>query len=64
MRAFHAELFVEADLEAKQREEEVRKLPKWIRQYAYRAWQDRVYFDRNVPWFHWHAEQYSWHAEQ
>ena len=50
-RAFHAELLLEADLEAKQKEEEVRKLPKWIRQYAYRAWQDRIYFDRNVTWF-------------
>ena len=50
-RAFHAELLLEADLEAKQREEEVRKLPKWIRQYAFRAWQDRIYFDRNVTWF-------------
>lgn len=49
-RAFHAELLLEADLEAKQRED-VRKLPKWIRQYAYRAWQDRIYFDRNVTWF-------------
>lgn len=49
-RAFHAELLLEADLEAKQRED-FRKLPKWIRQYAYRAWQDRIYFDRNVTWF-------------
>lgn len=49
-RAFHAELLLEADLEAKHRED-VRKLPKWIRQYAYRAWQDRIYFDRNVTWF-------------
>ena len=49
-RAFHAELLLEADLESKQREES-RKLPKWIRQYAYRAWQDRIYFDRNVTWF-------------
>ncbi len=49
-RAFHAELLLEADLESKQRED-FRKLPKWIRQYAYRAWQDRIYFDRNVTWF-------------
>lgn len=49
-RAFHAELLLEADLEAKQRED-FRRLPKWIRQYAYRAWQDRIYFDRNVTWF-------------
>ena len=49
-RAFHAELLLEADLESKQRTD-VRKLPKWIRQYAYRAWQDRIYFDRNVTWF-------------
>ena len=49
-RAFHAELLLEADLESQQRED-VRKLPKWIRQYAYRAWQDRIYFDRNVTWF-------------
>ena len=49
-RAFHAELLLEADLEARQRED-FRKLPKWIRQYAYRAWQDRIYFDRNVTWF-------------
>ena len=49
-RAFHAELLLEADLEAKHRED-FRKLPKWIRQYAYRAWQDRIYFDRNVTWF-------------
>ena len=49
-RAFHAELLLEADLEAKQRED-IRRLPQWIRQYAYRAWQDRIYFDRNVTWF-------------
>ncbi len=49
-RAFHAELLLEADLESKQRED-FRKLPKWIRQYAYRAWQDRIYFDRTVTWF-------------
>ncbi|KAL0039309.1 hypothetical protein WJX79_002716 [Trebouxia sp. C0005] len=49
-RAFHAELLLEADLESKKRED-FRKLPKWIRQYAYRAWQDRIYFDRNVTWF-------------
>ena len=49
-RAFHAELLLEADFEAKQRED-FRRLPKWIRQYAYRAWQDRIYFDRNVTWF-------------
>ena len=49
-RAFHAELLLEADLESQQRED-LRKLPKWIRQYAYRAWQDRIYFDRNVTWF-------------
>ncbi len=49
-RAFHAELLLEADLESKQRAD-FRKLPKWIRQYAYRAWQDRIYFDRNVTWF-------------
>ena len=49
-RAFHAELLLEADLESKQRED-FRRLPKWIRQYAFRAWQDRIYFDRNVTWF-------------
>lgn len=48
---FHAELLLEADLEAKKQEEHIRRLPKWIRHYAFRAWQDRVYFDCNVTWF-------------
>lgn len=59
-RAFHAELLLEADLEAKQRED-FRKLPKWIRQYAYRAWQDRIYFDRNVTWFQQEVSQLTLH---
>lgn len=43
---FHAELMLKSQCEASGATCPL--LPDWVRQYALRAWQDRVYFDRTV----------------
>ena len=45
-RAFHAEMMLEAESD-RLRLPRV-KLPDWIRTYAARAWQDRIYLERTV----------------
>lgn len=45
-RAFHAEMMLEAESD-RLRLPKV-KLPDWIRTYAMRAWQDRIYLERTV----------------
>ncbi|KAK9803158.1 hypothetical protein WJX72_005700 [[Myrmecia] bisecta] len=46
-KVFAAELMLEAECEAIGRQD-VPRLPAWIRLYAFRAWQDRMYLDRSV----------------
>ena len=46
-RAFQAEMLLKASLQAQGRQQ-IPRLPDWVRGYARRAWQDRVYFDRDA----------------
>eukprot|EP00891_Asterochloris_glomerata_P003302 jgi/Astpho2/3302/Aster-x0156 len=46
-RAFQAEMLLKASLQAQGRHH-IPCLPEWVRGYARRAWQDRVYFDRDA----------------